>query len=97
MESEDRCRDDWTDIVTPEMLTRRVSLDAYFAEKTAWVGKGYISRETVDQDRAKLEARARPYDEWWEWILGTEYLMQMGGLALVRCGDVVWAREDWIS
>jgi hypothetical protein len=92
-----REEDDWTDIVTTDMLKRRVTLDEYFAERTEWVRKGYITKAAVDQDRAYLEVRAQPQDEWWEWGLGTEPLMQMGGLALVRCGNVVWARDDWIS
>ncbi len=29
--------------------------------------------------------------------MGTEPLMQMGGLVLVRGGGVIWARNDWIS
>lgn len=89
--------DDWTDIVTPGMLKRRVTLDEYFAEMTAELYEGSISKTTVDLDRAQLEARAQPYDEWWEWVLGTELLRQMGGLAQVRCGNVIWARNDWIS
>lgn len=89
--------DDWTDIVTPDMLRRRVTLDEYFAERTEWVRKGYIPQAAVDRDRVQLEARAKTQDEWWEWLLGTEPLQQMGGLALVRCGNVVWARNDWIS
>lgn len=89
--------DDWADIVTPNMLLRRVTLDEYFAERAEGVRKGYLSQAAVDRDRVQLEARAQAQDEWWEWVLGTEPLMQMGGLAVVRCGSVVWARNDWIS
>ena len=35
-------------------------------------------------------------DECWEWIMGKEPLRQMGGLALVRRGQIAWARNDWI-
>jgi hypothetical protein len=89
--------DDWTDLVRPEMLTQCVTLDEYFTERLEWVRRGLIAQSTVDQDRAQLEARAQPGDEWWEWVLGSEPLMQEGGLALVRGGQVVWARLDWIS
>jgi hypothetical protein len=89
--------DDWTDLVRPEMLTRCVTLDEYFAERLEWVRRGHIAQSAVDQDRAQLEARAQSGDGWWEWLLGSEPLMQMGGLALVRGGQVVWARNDWIS
>jgi hypothetical protein len=94
---DDSTDDDWTDLVTPDNLTRRLTLDDYFAEHRELVRKGYVAQSTVDRARAQLEARARPDDEWWEWVLGTEPLMQMGGLALVRCGRIVWARQDWIS
>jgi hypothetical protein len=79
------------------MLTRRVTLDEYVAEREEWVCKGYTTRSAVDCDRARLEERTQPHDQWWEWVLGTEPLMQMGGIALVRYGQVVWARNDWIS
>jgi hypothetical protein len=89
--------DDWTDLVKREILTRRVTLDEYFAEGMELVRRGRVARSAIDCNRAELEARAQPGDEWWEWVLGTEPLMQMGGLALVREGGVVWARNDWIS
>lgn len=92
-----REEDDWSDIVTPDMLRRRVTFDEYFADSIEGVRKGYITQEAVDQDRVQLEARLQPDDEWWEWVLGTEPLRQMGGLALVRRGNIVWARNDWIS
>ncbi len=80
------------------MLNRRVMLDEYFGERLEWVRKGRIAQSAVEQDRVRLEARAQPGgDEWWEWVMGTEPLMQMGGLALVRGGCIVWARNDWIS
>lgn len=89
--------DDWTDLVKPDMLARRITLDEYFAERGEGVRKGHVTQSAVDQDRAQLEARAQFHDEWWEWVLGTEPLRQIGGLALVRCGHIVWARDDWIS
>jgi hypothetical protein len=89
--------DDWTDLVKGEMLTRRVTLDEYFAENIEFVRRGRITQSALDRNRAELESRAQPGDEWWDWVMGTEPLMQMGGLALVRDGGVVWARNDWIS
>jgi hypothetical protein len=89
--------DDWTDLVRHELLTRKVSLDEYFAESMELVRKGRVAKSAIDRNRAELEGRAQPGDEWWEWVMGTEPLMQMGGLALVRNGGIVWARNDWIS
>jgi hypothetical protein len=89
--------DDWTDLVKREMLTRRVTLDEYFAEGMELVHRGRIAQSAIDRNRVEPEARAQPGDEWGEWVMGTEPLMQMGGLALVRDSGVVWARNDWIS
>jgi hypothetical protein len=89
--------DDWTDLVKREMLTRPLTLDEYFAEGMELIRRGRIAQSAIDRDRAQLEARRQAGDEWWEWVMGTEPLMQMGGLALVRDGEVVWARNDWIS
>ena len=82
--------------VKPEMLTRRRTLAEYFVEHVAWVRKGHITQAAVDQDRAQLEARWQPGDECWEWIMGKVSLRQMGGLALLRGGQIAWARNDWI-
>jgi len=89
--------EDWTDLVKPEMLTQRLTLDEYFAESLGRVQAGQLARSAIDSDRAQLEARARPQDHWWTWLLGTEPLRQIGGLALVRDGRIIWARSDWIS
>jgi hypothetical protein len=91
--------DDWSDFVKGEMLTRRITLDEYLALAAGieLVGIDQIGQSTLDCYRAELESRAQPGDEWWEWVMGTEPLMQMGGLALVRDGRVVWARNTWIS
>jgi hypothetical protein len=89
--------DNWTDLVKREMLTRRVTLDEYFAEWLELVRRGHVAKSSIDQIRAELEVQEQPGDEWWEWVIGTEPLMQMGGIALVRAGDVVWARHHWIS
>ena len=58
----DRDMDDWTDLVKPEMLTRRLTLDEYFVEHVEWVRNGQITQAAVDQDRAQLEARWQPGD-----------------------------------
>jgi hypothetical protein len=89
--------DDWAEFVSREMLDRSVTLDEYFAQYVDLVRKGRVAQSALDRDRAQLEARTQPGDEWWEWVLGTEPLMQQGGLALVRGGRVIWARQDWIS
>jgi hypothetical protein len=89
--------DDWTDLVKREMLTRKVSLDEYFAETIELARRGRVAQSVIDRNRAALDGRAQPGDEWWEWVMGTQPLMQIGGLALVRDGGVVWARNDWIS
>jgi hypothetical protein len=89
--------EDWTDLVKREMLTRRVTLNEYFADNMELVRKGRVAKSAIDRNREDLEARAHPGDEWWEWVIGTEPLMQMGGLVLVRDGRIVWARNDWIS
>jgi len=89
--------DDWTEFVTPEMLRCRVTLGEYFAESRELVAAGKVSQSAIDCDQSRLEALAQPGDTWWEWVLGTEPLRQMGGLALVRSQRIVWARLDWIS
>lgn len=94
---DDLADDDWNDIVAPEMLTRRVTLEEYFAERESWVRMGQIRRSAIDQDRLELEARWQAGDEWREWLMGTQPLRQIGGLALVRGGRIAWARHDWFS
>lgn len=95
-ESEDR-----TWFVTPEMLTDRIVLEEYLAEQWAPIarrgGGPDALADLVAMKKAPFDALARPGDEWWTWISGTEPLMQMGGLALVRAGKIIWARQDWIS
>jgi hypothetical protein len=94
---DDPTDDDWSDLVTPDMLRRHLTLDEYFAERCEWVRRGHVPQSAVDRDRAQLEGRAQHGDEWWECLLGTQPLMQMGGLALIRSGHIVWVRQDWIS
>ena len=89
--------DDWADLVTREMRTRRLTLDEHYAPSMELVRKGHVAQSDLDQGRAMLEVLAKPGDEWWEWIMGTEPLMQVGGLALVRAGQIIWARNVWIS
>ena len=54
-------------------------------------------RPVVDEKKGSLEALMEPGDEWYEWVGGSQPLMQVGGLALVRKGLVIWARQEWIS
>jgi hypothetical protein len=79
------------------MLKRRLTLDEYFADLVDCVRRGKMPQKVVDRAREQLESLAQPADEWWEWVIGTEYLRQIGGLALVRGGRVVYAHDDWIS
>ena len=94
---------DFTDFVTVDELTRRITLDDYYAVHLA----RHASRRTpehfreieqqIERYKASLSARAIPGDEWWEWVSGTEPLMQSGGLALVRSGQIVYAEQHWIN
>jgi hypothetical protein len=63
---------DWTDLVSRDMLTRRISLDEYQAEHVELANRGLISQSKIESDRAMLEALARSGEEWWEWVMGTE-------------------------
>ncbi len=94
--------DDRSWLVTPDMLTHLVTLDDYLAEQWTPIARRSADpaeaiRLLVAAKKPPLEALAGPGDEWWAWVAGSEPLMQSGGLALVRSGAVVWAREDWIS
>jgi hypothetical protein len=83
------------------MLTHCVVLDRYLAKQYAPVARqadlAEVPRELIAEKKAPLEVMMEPGDEWWVWVVGTETLMQFGGLALVRAGAVVWASRDWIS
>jgi len=46
------------------MLTRRVTLDEYFAESMELVREGRVAKSAIEADMAELEARAQPGDEW---------------------------------
>ena len=95
--------EDWSELVYLEDLRRKVTLDEYFANQVAQLGQNPNPdtvariRERCEEIRCELEALARPDDSWWEWIQGDEPLMQSGGLALVRSGQIVWAALWWIS
>jgi hypothetical protein len=99
--------EDWSEFVTPQWLVRRVVLDEYLADRYLPVAKrasaehaisvAEATRVWVEAKKPPLEAIQQPGDEWWEWLQGSEPLMQMGGLALVRSGAVVWASMDWMS
>jgi hypothetical protein len=87
----------WSDLVGQEMLTERVTLDQYLARRMSHLRAHPDYERLLAEQRQPLEALAMDSDEWWEWISGTEPLMQQGGLALVRSSKVVWARMDWLS
>lgn len=83
--------DDWTEFVHAGQLICKVELSEHFAESSE------LDNHHVDDILAMLASHALPDDEWWKWIEGTEPLRQMGGLALVRKGEIVWAWLEWIS
>jgi hypothetical protein len=90
--------EDWTGLVSRDDLKRELSPQAYAEELLS-------EFETVTDDIRrrlqefvlKVEEHAQPGDNWWEWLQGTEPLMQRGGLAVVRNGTIVWATMTWIS
>jgi hypothetical protein len=95
--------DNCGEFLTSDNLVRCVTVDSYFAADLAH----HKSRRTPEVFQAMeqriqtvkdgLNNRALPGDEWWEWIQGPERLMQTGGIALVRAGTVIYARQCWIS
>lgn len=85
--------DNYAEFLTLQDCTLKLTLDEYFREKQT-LG---IEQSRIDCLRVMLESRAIPGDQWWEWVRGTEPMMQYGGIALVRNGAIVWARETWIS
>ena len=95
--------EDWCELVDSEDLRRKLTLDEYFANQVAELGQNpnpntvALIRTRCKEMRDELEALAQPGDSWWEWIQGDEPLMQSGGLALVRGGQIVWAMQAWIS
>lgn len=60
------------------MLTQRTTLDDYYGDALR------------QEERLRLERMAEPDGEWWIWECGSEYLMQRGGIALVKQGQIVW-------
>jgi hypothetical protein len=42
--------DDWTDLVKREMLTRRITLDEYFAESLELVRRGRVAQSAIDRN-----------------------------------------------
>ena len=95
--------EDWSEFVELGDLNRALTLDEYFANQVAELGQDPNPatvaqiRQQWEVMRGELEALAQPSDSWWEWIQGDEPLMQSGGLALVRGGQIVWAFQAWIS
>ena len=78
--------EEWTETVARDWLTEQVTLQSHFGrdgKEQPWI--------------APLEARWKIGDQWWEWVSGTEPLMQMGGIALVRDGIIVYAGLTWMS
>jgi hypothetical protein len=95
--------EDWSDLITHADLKREITLDLYLDEQMSEFSADLPQSDRAEQ-RQRLEEiiserreRAWAGDSWWEWVLGTQPLSQMGGLALVRDGKIVWATMTWIS
>jgi hypothetical protein len=95
--------EDWSQLISSNDLKREISLDSYVEEQLSEMS-GNNSPSVIADARQRLaefvrEAakHAQPGDSWWEWVEGTERLMQTGGLAVVRNGTIVWATMTWIS
>jgi hypothetical protein len=89
--------------VSYEDLKREITLDAYVRERIEEL-TGLNPPEAVENARQRLEqfvreirGHAEPGDTWWEWTRGTEFLMQQGGLAVVRDGKIIWSKMTWRS
>ena len=90
--------EDWTELVSREDLKREVSPQAYADEQLSECKTVTDDvRQRLQEFVLELEQHAQAGDSWWEWIQGTEPLMQMGGLAVIRNGTIVWATMTWIS
>ena len=95
--------EDWSELVSFSNLKREISLELYVEDQLSEL-RGLNSQSTIDNSRERLDEfvrnvaqYAQPGDCWWEWVIGTEPLRQMGGLAVVRNGTIVWATMTWIS
>jgi hypothetical protein len=95
--------EDWSDLIVHGDLKREVTLDSYVEEQLSELSCGNQPEVIADSHQRLLafvrdiQGRAQAGDTWWEWVKGTEPLMQQGGLAVVRNGKIVWATMTWIS
>jgi hypothetical protein len=96
--------EDWTKLIGQDDLKRAITLDHYINEQLRELSSHNNSparladaRQRLQSFVQKIEGYAEPDDVWWEWVQGTEQLMQTGGLAVVRNGTIVWATMTWIS
>jgi hypothetical protein len=95
--------DDWSEFVKLEHLTQQVTLDSFYAQDLLHHSQRRSPihfeqiRQHIESHKNSLAARALPGDCWWEWVEGTERLMQSGGIALVRNGRIIYAYQSWIS
>src|SRR5690242_15632723 len=96
--------EDWMNSIRIEELTREISLDAYADEQVAELAAANNDPEEIAEARSRMEGfvqsirhHAAAGDACWEWVSGTEPLMQSGGLAVVRNGKIVWGTMTWIS
>ena len=87
-------------LITNTDLKREITLETSVRDQLSELGDStHVSnaRQKLDKFVRELVPLARPGDRWWEWVQGTEPLMQQGGLALVRDGEIIWATMTWIS
>ncbi len=92
---------DWAPLLNRDDLTRELSLEQYVKEQVEESeSMDATSRQLLDEFVQSITLVAQAGDSWWEWVRGPENQvpkMQMGGLALVRNGSIVWATMTWIS
>jgi hypothetical protein len=91
-----------TSSVQKKHLIRRTTLTKLFApafKSIDWRRKGKERRKLVRDEMQVLQSMAQAGDEWWLWTdrLDVPEGMQCGGIALVRDGEVVWAKQTWLS
>ena len=92
--------DDVIHFVQITMLTQRVTLDEYLTMHGAinLSEQNTKVKQSIKKRRAEVNALLRLNDgsELWEWSHGP-FLGAIGGLAVLRAGDIIRAWRDWRS
>jgi hypothetical protein len=100
---DDEDDEDYSALVRWEDLTHQFSLESYVDDQLRELYGDNLPtrvaerRQSMETFLQKLRCRTKPGDSWWDWVQGSEPLMQTGGVALVRNGAIVWATTTWIS